>query len=418
MFAPEGHSPGKVTVYDAVDLLAACCRDYGSLEGSKNRRFSLPRELLLFAVLTHVMGRTADFPRRIRIVRNLIFASQDEIRLENMRELLDDTFNLVHRGQVDAVKRYNTRQVKEEQSKAAFLADHPGLQEVLQRLEDHWLLRGCLGAFDLDPANLPSRAIAFREAFNEADGEASPEAKAALLACGDYSKPKSSGRYHQFGCGRADAWRDLFSRDPNPRTQAALREMLDAVRDGTGPIEERLGKFTTAWLDAQEKARTFDWRYYLVKYPEMGSGTSGLYVPNHRQMGFELCMLNKTTLNSNYRDPYLLAVWERSSATEKDVETLWFKGYETDQRWLRLARTGVALMCTSEGFLFREPSNHEYARAFEAILAKHGADGTRLRIPQVENGGETFDQVDRVLIGAVLVRDLLAMRAALRDSAD
>jgi hypothetical protein len=203
----------------------------------------------------------------------------------------------------------------------------------------------------------------------------------------------------------------LLSRDPSPGTRTVLRELLDVVRSAPGPIDERLDVLISTWLVEREKAQVFDWRYYLVKYPEMRWGKSGLYVPNDGKMGFQLCMLDKTQLNSNYRDPYLLAVWKQSGAREDDVETLRFTGYETTPRWLRLARSGAELTCIPEGFLLKPPPDAAYTKRIEGVLVKHGVEDLRLRIPQVEQEGAMFDQVDRVLKGAALVRDILLANA-------
>ena len=407
MFIQRGHAHGKVTIYEDPDLFAACCREYGVLEG-RVRRFSLAREFLLFAVIVHLVDSTEEFPRRVRILRNLIFGSQSEVRLENLRELLDATSTVIRTGTLPSGKGFNTRQVGDEESKADFLLSHPALVSEVERLEDHFLLRGSIGVFDLEPTTLSSRANAFRELFNESDGQPRTGASAALLTRGDYSKLKF-GRYHQFGSENVDVWRELLSRDPSARTRTALLELLDAVRDAPGSIDHRLAVITSDWLVEREKAQAFDWRYYLVKYPEMRWGKSGLYVPSDGKMGFQLCMLDKTQLNSNYRDPYLLALWKQSDARDEDVETLRFTGYETTPRWLRLSRSGVELTCIPEGFLLKPPPDAGYREKFESVLMKHGVEELRLRIPQIEQEGAIFDQVDRVIKGAALTRDLLQM---------
>ena len=85
LFAAQGWKPGTVAIYDSVNLFEACCRDYGKMEG-RNRKFSLPRTLMLFAVLVHRVSNSSDFVPRIRTVRNLVFGSDNEIRLENFAD--------------------------------------------------------------------------------------------------------------------------------------------------------------------------------------------------------------------------------------------------------------------------------------------------------------------------------------------
>ena len=49
-----------------------------------NRAFTLQQSLLLYAFLLHLIEGTEDFPRRLRMLRNLIAASEDEVRRHNM----------------------------------------------------------------------------------------------------------------------------------------------------------------------------------------------------------------------------------------------------------------------------------------------------------------------------------------------
>ena len=153
VFTKEGWQPGKVAIYDSVNLFNACCEQYGIMDG-RSRRFSLPRTLMLYAVLVHRIQRTQDFSRRIRTLRNLVFASDNEIRLESFPTLLASTSALMKTGSLSMVEGYNRKQVDEEIAKASFLSAHAEFEEALFRLEDHSLTRGCAAAFELDEVSL------------------------------------------------------------------------------------------------------------------------------------------------------------------------------------------------------------------------------------------------------------------------
>ena len=58
IFQEKGYHDGSVAIFDPqVDLFRACCKSYGIVDaGGKNRLFSLPRTLLLFAVLEHLQA--------------------------------------------------------------------------------------------------------------------------------------------------------------------------------------------------------------------------------------------------------------------------------------------------------------------------------------------------------------------------
>ena len=416
MFTEQGWKPGAVAIYDSVNLFDACCRDYGKMEG-RNRKFSLPRALMLFAVLVHRISDTENFFRRVRTVRNLVFGSENEIRLENFPTLLADTSDIVEKGGLATVAGYNGKQVEEERNKTAFLKEHPELEEALFRLEDHPLNRGSVAAFELDAATFARRAAAFLEVFSEDGFVPLLEISAALLACGDYSQRKRTNRY-QFGSAtRKDVWRQLFTGTPSSdfsNTSGALMRMLDAIgRTADAPVQTRLRDVVNAYLAAQDRACLYDWRYYLVRYDEMRVGDSGLYVgPENEGKGFDLCMMIKQQMNSNYRDPYLYAVFTRSGAVANvDIEDPWYTGYQTEERWLTLSRSGARLRCRPEGFVLNPPQDGAYRDAFAGVVKKQNIDaGLTLRIQQVSKDGVLYDTQDRVQIGAALVRDLVAMK--------
>jgi hypothetical protein len=152
---------------EGVDLFHACCRHYGT------RQWTLAHTLLLYAVLLkpiHQITET-DFSKRLRILRNLVEASGDEIRAgerNNMPKLLDDVENIMVDGDLKKVGTFNQVQLRNELDKYAMLQTQtmPTLEASLHRLEDHNLLRGSLTAFDFDPTQFTQRAQAFVDVFD------------------------------------------------------------------------------------------------------------------------------------------------------------------------------------------------------------------------------------------------------------
>jgi len=418
-----------VAIFDSqVDLFRACCKTYGAFDaGGKNRLFSLPRTLLLFAVFEHLNTKQSqeDFTSRLRIVRNLVFASIDnQIRLEDFSALLHETSSIICNGDLATVLTYNSRQTQEEKDKASFLArhpEHPNLTGILHRLEDHDLLRGCVAAFDLEvsPPIFARRAELFHEVFSEEGKVPTSNVSAALLACGDYSRKIRNERW-QFGSpeqSRASVWRELLTTPASrefPQTRSVLLQMLDSLAATPGAsIQARLQTIVDRYLAKQEEDHQFDWRYYLVKYSAMREGGSGIYVSSSGAMGFDLCMMYQKHLNSYYRDPYLFAVIALSGAKEgKDVAKLWHYGVDDcrpERRWIELVPTGEKIMsCRGQGFQLQALSKAAEPASFMAILQKHNvAADLMLRVKQKEINGVKYDQVDRILVGANLLRDLI-----------
>jgi len=394
---------------DGVNLFASCCRNYGEMSGPK-RDFSLLHTLLLYAILLHRLHQTADFPLRLRVLRNLLEASGDELRLERMPALIADVRRLVIDGALESVSTFNQGQVADERAKAALLALHPGLRLPLFQLEDHPVLRGCLAAFELDATVFEQRAGAFLGIFQDSAGRSA--LTGALLAMGDYSRRQANGRYFQLGAAEnLSPWRELLAGSGRAElrpTRVVLGELLDEVAQTSRDVGAALVAIQQRWLLACEQNKTFGWRYYFVKYPAMREGWSGLYVGKDRKLGYSVCMLNGVRVRGKYRDPYLLAIL-RVSGVGGAVQDPWFTGYESEERWMRLKRSGAEIRCVEEGLALRPPQAADHARVFSRIGKKHGVgDESLLAVPQVELDGQHVDTRDRVELGAALLRDLVA----------
>ena len=406
---------------ESLNLFEACCRSYGETRG-RTRAFSLGQSLVLYAVLLHLIEHTAEFPRRVRILRNLIEASTDELRPERMPKLLVDVQRIVRDGALDQVETLNQAQVDDERQKDAFLIAHPTLTHAVFALEDHELLHGSLGAFELDATAFEPRAAVFSNLM--ANPEIWSDLLAALLAVGEYQRRRTNSRPFLFGTNSKrhdNAWRELLTgppRDALRSTREVLAGLLDRV-SGTqpsSPLADALTAITNEYLEHCEAKALFDWRYYMVKYPIMRENGSSTYLAERfddaeqATMGYSLCMLNAggRALNGYYRDPYLLAV-SRELDDPAMVEDKWFTGYESEPRRLPLTRSGAAIRCVPAGFELSPPPLDSDAAAFPAVCADVGADASNLvAVPRAEVGGQLVDTTDRVQLGAEIVRRLAA----------
>lgn len=403
-----------------ADLFAECCERYGKLRG-KVRVFSLSQTLLLYAVLLHRTHDSADIHRRLRILRNLLAASDNQVRREVMPDLIAQAEALVlSPSPIDALTELGvfTQAVRDgEREKLELLDREPGLAGAVHRLEDHDLLRGSLTAFHLDAATLPRRADAFLALFG--DPQTWPLVTGALLAAGEYQRrlPRSEG--WQFGTGSArneGAWRTLFSgsRDEMAATREALAVLLDAFAEAETEPRQFLATFMERWLTQCESDRRLDWRYYLVRYPRMREGSTGIYYGDRGDLGYSLCMLRTVQLNGYYRDPFLWAV-VTDSGLDDAVKDPWFTGYPTAERWLELLRSGSAMRSARRGFLLRPPELEAHRALFDQIVTTlegvpEEDETVLLAIPQRElPDGSLVDTRDRVQLGADILRTLVAV---------
>lgn len=403
----QHYDPQKVVLFGATDvnLLRQCLH---------SRSFTLQQTLLLYAFLLHLIRGTDNFPRRLRMLRNLVTASEDEIRRSNMPALMRDVEEIIVDGHLDAVTRFSANQAEDERRKDGFLDANPELEDVLFRLEDHPILRGTLSAFELSPATFRQRAEAFEAAFKDAGQWTA--LTGALLASGDYQRKRPNSEAWQFGTSSAAneaVWRYLLTEATHENlsaTRGVLATFLDGVAQAGNNAPAYSTAVTSAWLSVRENSKDFDWRYYLVKYPSMRSGATGIYYGADGKLGYSMRMLRTQRLTGWYRDPILLEAWQASEAGDL-VQDPWFR-YETDPRWLRLERSGVGMRSTSDGFELREPEDESLRSTFNDICNQHGAvtctgGGVVLRIPQHDNGDGPVDSEDRVVIGAAFLRALV-----------
>jgi hypothetical protein len=385
------------------------------LRGGDNRAFTLQQSLLLYAVLLHLIEGTEDFPRRLRVLRNLIAASEDEVRRPNMPALINDVEKILVNGDLDAVTTFSSNQVEDERRKKKFLDASPEFAGALFRLEDHPILRGTISAFEFDSDTFRQRAEAFETAFK--DTQQSLALTGALLASGDYQRQRPNSWAWQFGTSSAKneaVWRYLLTdatRESLSATRSVLSNFLDGLAEASSDAGEYFATVMGAWLSEHENSKVFDWRYYLVKYPSMRGGTTGIYYGVDGKLGYSMCMLRTKRLSGYYRDPILLEVW-RSSGVGEQVRDPWFTGYETSPRWLRLEQSGAGMRSVGDGFALQGPEDEALQSKFIDICSRHAAvdfadEPIVLKIPQSDHGDGLVDSADRVVVGAAFLRDLV-----------
>ena len=398
-------------------LFEACCRSYDS--GGRNRDFGWPEALLFYATIVHKQNQTPEPHRRLRIIRNLIEGSPNELRSDRMPALVADVFSVMNGGALSQIAGFNKKiHAADEEAKAAFVLQHPAIEPALRELEDHPLLRGCLVAFELDEKRFEQRARAFAELF--ADDANLVLVTGALLAAGNYSVCIRD-RVFLFGSSRnALPWRELLTsstRSGMAQTRDTMAVLLDHVSArGQVTVAEALTDFTSAWLARREKAEHYDWRYYFVRYDVMRSGASGRYVGEDGRLGYSVCMLNKIQMNSYYRDPYLQAI--RQAVNQPDaIEDCYFTGYETDPRWMPVREGGIAMRVTSGGFIIVADKGGDDS-AYRKLLEAHGCtvdnDSAVFSVPQKPVGDTYIDTSDRIQLGAALLKGLIESVRATR----
>lgn len=294
-FTKNEYQSGKVKIYqDDLNIFKECLDNYGEYSG-RNRRFPLNKMLLLYSIITYLQNRDsiseAQFCRRIRIVRNLIWNSTDEIRDDRMKTLLNESETIILSGEIPISESgelgFNVRQKEEERKKIVWVLDNQVNEDELYHLEDHSLLKGCISIVDL---NVSHNFKKFRLLFNKCNKDLISR---VLLSIGDYSQ-FISWRF-QLGVRYNDSvWFDLFhptkQRSGFEDTFKIINKLLTSL-DESNINDEYLEKCVDTYLDNKESPK--DWNYYFVKYAPMRQGNFGMYYwKNHPDKNYNVIMMN------------------------------------------------------------------------------------------------------------------------------
>jgi hypothetical protein len=369
-FSDKEFEKGKVKLYTSNrNLFLLCCNDYGVRDGHR-RRFTLNSSLLLYAVLLYQMNKDHiapnDMVERLRIVRNLVFNSPDEIREERMNALLQETFNIILKCEISLDSLgYSRNQKEEEIYKIEWRKTNPTLDTSC--LEDHFLLQGTLRIIDIDDAdNLINREKAFFRIFDHSISYLI--ISRALLAIGDYSQLLSGWRF-TLGNSNDSTWRDLFSysnqRKYFDNTRFYLNSLLVNI-DLELPISEQLVSMATAY---KERA-IYDWKYYFITYNSMRSGNSGMYYwtndkERRKDNQYEVFMMNTfSSLSGRHWNPFLLEVYNDSRLKE-------YLSIEEYGNPLYIKETGEKIYCKNEAWEIIDKDNN---RTLIPISQKDGLD--------------------------------------------
>lgn len=279
-FAGDKYETGKVQIYEnanALDYFCKCC----SVDV-----FSRKDKLMLYAIMIY-QKEAESIPDeviscRMRIVRNLVWQSSDEIRKDNMGELLLQIDSIIRKGEIpkEETKGFNSHQKKEEWIKKAYRETHPDDVEELCQLEDHFLLKGSIAIMlknDDENELYLERPELWRKFRHLFDTNEYALIGRLLLTLGDYSQ-KQKGNYGYQLAHAENHWKELFTvsqhKEGFEKTAQLLWELLEKI-DCVDPVA-RIESLIDTWVNNSETPKT--WRYYFVKYcASMYVGESGKY---------------------------------------------------------------------------------------------------------------------------------------------
>lgn len=384
-----GHVPGKSVVGKMSNLFLDCCNCYGEMQGAHVRRFPLGRTVLLYAFVIFLQNRLdisdIDFVRRLRVLGNLVRASEYELRDDRMKALLTQTEAIILEGRIELVdKSFNLNQLNEEMDKNVYLEAHPEAESLLCEAEDHRLLNGAVRILGIEGLHLYPR---FKQLF-DCPWDLVDK---AMLTVGDYSR-FINWRF-QIGSAKIDSvWRDLFntSEEDMVSTKTVLTTLLEKYDHFDDSVLESIVS------DYMASDPVKDWRYYLIKYDSMRPGRYGMYRwPDEGRYGkVSRVILMMTTEKSTNGWNYNIFLKTLYDSLKDEIPSLYLGNYafqhDGDKLFIGSSR---AISSDDSSFTVYDVLDNKSYEVVETV-----------GIPQDESG--LNDAADRVELGIGLIRSL------------
>ena len=379
----EPHILGKSHISENIDVFEHCCNSFGERKTERVRSFSIGRMITLYAFLLYWKNSNFitdnQFAKRLRIINNMINASEFELREDRMKGLLEQTEEVILHGEIKIVENRNTfngLQVQEELDKLHWLQQHPEKEETLYYLEDHPLLNGGMSVISLENIDYTDR---FYTLFCCNKGLINR----ALLTIGDYSL-KIGWRY-QIGSAKIEnTWKAIFhtNKENIQKVHEILIQLLNKSEVFTDNILQGIID------DYLSKTIVYDWKYYIIKYGSMRPEKWGMYYWYDNQQKEKeayriIMMMTEKSIGGKNFNIFLKTLYDRfKNEYPYKAIRLGEYAYSGDGNKLELVFCDKLVYYTDNEFVIEDINGTEYRT---------------ITIQQDENSGR--DLVDRVVLG-------------------
>lgn len=354
------------------------------------------KNLVLLLALSHYMEKyqlveaTEELQDYLRVLRNLLWGVRqlDEMHYRSnvrINSLLtywswidplasqEQVLNAVkNSGEVFLKKKEKEKKEGKLHQRVDFILRYPELKPLIGELEDHPLLAGQLGIFDLnldlDVNEFKRQAEAFKQIFDPAfcaRGDADQLIIRALVASGYpgvQGKNVWGGYRETWFFGGNGCWSTVLSIEEydQPKQRNAIRQLLSQFAGGTGDTTERLQRIINAYLESED-AKQRGWRYYFVKYPEFYSGDTNFFAWDNGEETADAYVDSLKSFSSNpligyHANAYVQVVWRLVGGGDTHCRPEWVQGAR-DSR-LHLLRSDIYIGHTSEGWKIDLPQGY------------------------------------------------------------
>ena len=376
--------------HEEKDLLKRCLFDY-----NKGRGLSYPEQLLLYACLIHVSNDSKNFISNIRVTRNLVANSENELRGNILGRSFQEIENLVLNGSLIKLEHFKTDQIKEEREKKELISSSAVSEEIIKKLEDSDIFRGSISLFEFNEA-LEQRAIKFLDIFDEDKFHDDFINRSNLLLCfGDYSQ--DDGGWTNLLSPNRGIMRRFFTtpgfgkqKHIYSETRPVLMRCLDYFNENpTVSLKQKLDSKLKEYDNIPK-----DWIYYFLKYPSFRKECFYGYYwwIKENENHYIFYKMRKKQFNGYNWQANLYEVV--NSINSKKVTLDNYDSYLIISK----KKSRIRISTSSEGFLFEDENENNATNKLLQQLIHDGiinSSGT-LEVAQNKEGVDMEDRIEKL----------------------
>ncbi|SDW55371.1 DUF262 domain-containing protein [Flavobacterium degerlachei] len=369
-----------------TNLLKRCLFSFADFRG-----FTLPEQILLLACLTNLKMPSNIFNDQIRVVRNLVVNSENELRETTLGNSFSEVEEFVLSGNLQVLKTFKTDQIEEEKEKDAYFKQALADKEILQKLEDSDILRGSISLLPLDN-KVKNRANKFLEIFDETDFIQDFQTKInLLLSFGDYTQ--DDGSLTNLMTSKHRNIRSFLTTPGynksqfKTKTQTIVLACLDYFITNNGvaisqQIEDNFLEYTT---------NPKDWKYYFLKYSSFRENCNQGNFNWYSDSDYCIWKMKERQFNGYHWDPFL---YELSKSNTK----LEFENNYGSKLVFLLNRKKILISSIPNGFLFENGMTDRSLNTLLDELVSIGKidNDCKFIISQNSNKLDTEDRIEKL----------------------
>ena len=385
-------SKTKLFFKNANPNLFQKCVEYFSVKDG----FVLREKLFLYAFIQINLNQKQIPENFYRLLRNLLEnASDKEVRNDNLFNLFTGIDNLINGERNSDNLPFTKRQLKEESDKLNLINGDSSLKEIIYKLEDHTMLRGTIGVFDLDNS-IKDLGPTFLSQFYT--GKNYFEVSRALLTFGLYPQNYGS-EYLRFGNKNNTTWREILTQSDNrqnfERTKKILKLYLTHLIENKGSTNNFI---IYRYLNDKNQNASFPFEYYYTKYNSFilwqennnEHQTDGFYWwKDYAKATYDCTMLFRSNFRGRSWSPFLLEL-------SLKIKECSIENYSSK---LQFTNDNIILLIEhrNEGFKFSAPDGESYSEQYllGLIQQKILNDDGFLLVNQNEEGVDTEDRIEK-----------------------